>query len=79
MTDWLRSWPVYAVGEDGGLLVPVDGEGEPVDVVIGLRGDGSPAWQIRDEIAIYTPRLATVESAVWRAVIAEAMRMGGQP
>lgn len=78
LEDWRRWWPVYAVAEDGGLLLPRDERDEPVDVVLGIRTSGVPAMQVGDRLAVCALQLATVGSALWREVIAEAMRMGGQ-
>lgn len=76
LEDWRRWWPVYAVAEDGALLLPRDEHGGQVDVVLGIRASGMPAVQVGDQVAACSVPLATVGSALWSEVIAEAMRMG---
>jgi hypothetical protein len=71
-------WPVYAVAADGRLVLPLDDGDEPIDLLMGLRADGLPALQLGDRTARFPDPLGVAASAVWREVIARALRARGE-
>lgn len=77
--EWLRRWPVYVVDQEtGGLLLPLDMHGEPVDVLMGVLSGGLPVLQVDERTARMSIPVANTASVLWRQAIHEAMCIGGQ-
>ena len=71
-----KAWA--ARGADGGLLVPVEDGGDPVEAYWGIHGERTPGLQFGEQVGYFDPLLGFAISAGLREILHECLLAGGQ-